>query len=609
MPTSITDLLTRLDKLVRDGGFEELETDSVEIKPVPAAGTEWKEIQKTANAFLNTRGGIILLGVKDEKGPPRRFTFAGYRPDAEPQLKELGKKFTTKDGTPLDVSDHVARIELHPFQGGSVAVVYVDELRADRKFVFFEGHAYRRLLTGDHRVSLAQIEEQEEFRQEAQAARELELVEDTTVEDLDLEALNQYIFHLNRSAQIETLKADTKSARTFLERKTFIRNEKFTILGMLTCGKNPGDHLGFRCHVHGYVDSPQVVAQDKQDFVGNIIPLMENCLAYVSRNIQVGVSGADGLRAQYPENVLRETVNNALAHRDYSTNKQGIITIKPNTHVRIQNPGAFRKRLLLETDELLPIRRIIPEAKPRNPKLADVLRVYRKWEGRGIGMSTLVNLCLQNQMDLPYYRLMHEEVALYLRAGTLVDDRMERLFSVYDRYIAEKLGGDKLTSGQQRVLAYLLKSEWANAQLNYTILLTPDNNHFHELSRLEGAGLISKHDSLSTPIYPVYVTNAVFRRNTVLEAAAKHFGADWSTLDQFARDVLFEVFCHTKYSSLRGASARQVAYLLWYASGQPEDIKQFDSHARNVRRVINRLLERKLIHAFGKPRRFAIPDL
>ncbi len=36
--------------------------------------------------------------------------------------------------------------------------------------------------------------------------------------------------------------------------------------------------------------------------------------------------------------------------------------------------------------------RIAPETKPRNPKLADVLRVYRKWEGRSIGMPTLVRL-------------------------------------------------------------------------------------------------------------------------------------------------------------------------------------------------------------------------
>ncbi len=123
---------------------------------------------------------------------------------------------------------------------------------------------------------------------------------------------------------------------------------------------------------------------------------------------------------------MRETVNNALAHRDYSVNKQAIIAIKPGIHIAIRNPGAFRSHLLIESpDHAIPLRRIIPEAKPRNPKLADVLRVYRKWEGRGIGMATLVNLCLENQIDLPYYRFFSQEVCLHLCAGRLVDERMK----------------------------------------------------------------------------------------------------------------------------------------------------------------------------------------
>ena len=192
MPDRIDKALKKLAALIAAGRFENVEDDGLEIKPTPSATSSWRESHKSANAFLNTRGGLLL---------------------------SLGK--------------------------------------------------------------------------------------------------------------VETIKADLAAARGFLARKLFIKDETVTTLGMLVCGQHVGDQLGFRCHVHGYVDAPQEVAQDKQDLIDNILPLMEKSLAYILRNIQIGISIAEGGTAvpQYPEEVLRETVNNALAHRDYSINKQVIISI------------------------------------------------------------------------------------------------------------------------------------------------------------------------------------------------------------------------------------------------------------------------------------------
>lgn len=586
-------ILNQLADLIQQGRFKELETEGLEIKPVPADGGDWKERHKSVNAFLNTRGGIMILGVKEEgTGTARRYVISEWKDHAEPNLKEFPRLFRDRKGVKLDLGDCFPPMEVRTLLGKRVAVVYVDELAADRKFVFFNGTAYKRILTGDHKLTDREVEVQEEFKEEAAHAKELQPVADMTEADLDLTKLNQFIFHLNQPKPVETLKPDVASARPFLERRCFLKDDAVTILGALVCGNHPGDRLGFRSHVHGYVDVPQQIAQDKQDFVDNVLQLMESSLGYLLRNIQMGISAEGGGTAvpQYPEEVLRETVNNALAHRDYSVNRQVIIAIKPGVHIAIRNPGRFRQTLVIEdANASIPVRRILPEAKPRNPKLADVLRVYRKWEGRGIGMATLVNLCLENRIDLPYYRIYTEEVCLHLCAGKLLDERMERLFESFDQHIAKRLEGGSLTEEQKLVLAYLIKSEWANEQLGYTILLTPDNNHFSALGNLEKAGLISKHP-LSTAAYPIYIADRVLVQRDYGKELRAMFGEAFDELDETAKGALGVVFRHNHFCKTKQVSAKQAAFALWYERGAPGgDFKEFDTFYRKVRNTFNKL--------------------
>lgn len=594
----IDHILARLSELVAQERFEELETDTLEIKPCPSENSEWKEIHKSVNAFLNTQGGILILGVTEKgQGEKRHYQLTGYHEHAEPKLKKLPEIFTDRTGHQQDLSFCFPSMAPRLFMNGRIAIIFVDELPADRKFCFLNGEAYKRVLTGDHKIKEEEIERQEEFKEEAYHARELQPVPNVTVEDLDLDRLNDYIQHLNRTIKVETIKSDFNTALPFLERKAFVKAGRITTLGMLVCGQHPGDYLGFRCQVHGYVDVPQTIAQDKQDLCDTILPLMEGSLAYILRNIHVGVSAAGGGSAtpQYPEELLRETINNALAHRDYAIDKQTIITISPGKKIDIQNPGTFRKHLLIQTRREPVVRRILPEAKPRNPKLADVLRVYRKWEGRGIGMATLVNLCLENKIDLPSYRFHSEEVILTIHSGKLLDDRMERFFESFNGYLSRRLNGLEITDNQKRVLAYLIKSEWANELFAFTILLTPDNNHFDELISLESAGLIQKHPE-SDQFHPVYTVDRELMKKDYLPELRNMFGSTFDALDSISKEILGALFRFNRFSTQRTLSAKQTSFFLWEQDNRPEsDIKAFDTYYRKIRRSINSLEETEFI--------------
>lgn len=605
-------LLARVERLIGAGAFEDQETDSVEIKPVPPTGADWLAVRESVCAFLNTQGGAVVLGIKEERTPQgKRYQVTGWRPEAEPQAALLREGWLDRQGRPLDVpAECFPAPAIRDFMGQRVAVLYVEPLPTDRKFAFLKRRdgalaAYRRVLTGDKEIQERDLDRQDEVRAEAFHARELDLVEGTSAADIDLGRLNEFIYALNRPKQVETIKPTLEDAGPFLDRKSFVREGKATVLGMLVCGKHPGDRLGFRCHLHGYVDAPQQVAQDKQDLIDNVLQLMDGGLGYVLRNIQVGVKAEGGGTSapQYPEDVLRETVNNALAHRDYTVDKQAFIAIKPGRHVMVRNPGKFRSHLLIERDGpgSRNLRRIIPEPKPRNPKLADALRAFKKWEGRGIGMSTLVGICLDDRMGLPTYQLLTEEVALYLKPGRLLDDRTRSLFEAFDGYLERRLGAAP-TREELLVLAYLVQSEWANRDNRYAILLTPDNNHHRALRRLESAGLVSLHEA-STPTYPVYVADPVLVDEGAGEGLNAAMAAAGEGLGAVEREVLAAAYRATKYSKSGSLSARKAAYALWYGAGKGEDIKAFEAHYRKVRKAVLELAGRGTLARSGPPAR------
>ena len=77
---SLEEILNRLAICIRNRAYESLETDWLEIKPVPSTGHAWDSIRDSIGAFLNTRGGVVILGIKDEQDPKRGPMFPVPRP-------------------------------------------------------------------------------------------------------------------------------------------------------------------------------------------------------------------------------------------------------------------------------------------------------------------------------------------------------------------------------------------------------------------------------------------------------------------------------------------------------------------------------------------------
>jgi len=603
-------ILNLVEDCIKNNYYKSVETENIELKPTPPTSKESISLLQSVCAFMNTNGGILIVGIKDNNNVQNKnYELKGYHEDFEPYLKIIGKKFTDKDLNPIDVSEYIVNYEIRDFMTSRVCIIYIDKLPDDLKYIFFEKAAYKRELTGDHKIAESQIASQEEFKEEIRNARELEIVRDATLDDVDIDKLNGYIQLLNRETKIETIKAGIEDAKAFLTRKKFLISNQVTTLGMLVCGKHIKDFLGWRSQVDAFVDTPFAVAQDKKSLIDNVIPLMEKSLGYILKNIQIGVSIEKGgtSKPEYPEQLLRETINNALAHRDYSIDKYININIKPNEHIEIRNPGAFKKMLLIEElSSEIPVRKIIPDSKPRNPKLADVLKVFDKWEGKSRGMSNLVNDTLDNKIDLPFYKFQSkDDLSLFIKKGKLLDEKMESLFTAYNGYIKRKLNGEDISTEQKLVLSYFYKSELENKNDRYTILLTKDNNHLAAINSLEDSGLIFRH-KISNELYPVFIIDRQLFKKDFIEELRKLFGADFDALSKIARDILNCIYEFNTYSEIKYPSANMVGNALWAKAGNANILTNFEAFKRTVRRAIEQMRTRGILLKNADKKRYEL---
>ncbi|MCE7955958.1 MAG: putative DNA binding domain-containing protein [Bacteroidetes bacterium] len=595
----IDKILLQLEEYIKTGTYSPVETDKIELKDL-STNNDWNELHKSTCAFLNSKGGIAVIGIKEDQ-KHGVFKFTGLNPNNEANIKLLPTLFADDEGRAIDLTEYVRPdlIEIKPFLTGQICLVFVEKLPDELKYVFYKGEAYERQGTGDHRIPPEKIQKQKELKEEIKNATELEFVPNATVEDLDIDKLNDYIIRLNSVVKVEAFKSDLQSALPFLNRKKFIRDGSPTLLGMLVCGKHIFDHVGGKCELDSYYETGSSLANDNKNYKDNIIPLMESGWNFTFSKIGTGISVQQGgtVIYEYPEDVIRETINNALAHRDYKSDRFSILRVRNNEFIEIRNPGKFKQEQLLFDELPIRLRRIIPIPKRQNSNLADVLKAYKRYEGRGIGMASLTNFALDNAIDVPYYRLYNEnEIGLYIPKGKVLDENSIAWLRSFNKYILTKTGGVELSGEQKTVLAYFKKSEVLNANERFTVNLTPDNNHFEVIKDLEKWQLISKLPQSNLEIQ-VFQIDPVLHRTDFSVEMRKVFGGAFEALPKETQDVLESIYQHNEFGTLAEISANLISTHLYYQkhSSVNVDVKDFGNFKRKVRSTINKLEKNKFI--------------
>lgn len=150
----------------------------------------------------------------------------------------------------------------------------------------------------------------------------------------------------------------------------------------------------------------------------------------------------------FNQEVIREAINNAVAHRDYRLNGEILIKQYPN-HLEIINPGGFPKGVNLKN--LLTV-----VSTPRNRRLAEVLAKTGTVERSGQGVDKIYFQSLSEAKGEPDYSQSDDfQVELHLRG--VVQDKAFALF--INKIQKEKPSEERLSVQEIIVLEKVRKQE------------------------------------------------------------------------------------------------------------------------------------------------------
>ena len=366
---------TDLVEIIANGenSVVEFKRDDVENHP----------LAKELVAFSNLEGGMVLLGVDDDG------TIVGLKRDNLEEWVMTACRDKIRPGI-IPSFQTIRDVE----SGKDVAVVRVP--RGDN--VHSQWHKNRHtyyIRVGSQSREPTPEELGRLFQQRGMFRADLRPVSGTSIIDLDRRRLKDYFGRVRQQNVPED--DDAEGWRTLLVNTEIMVEEGVSLSGMLLFGNTPNRFLpqaGIDAAAFPGTEK-DYAAKERRTLRGPMTPLMgadgeifeaglvEQAWEFVRRNIFVTASLEDGVRRverlTYPVEAVRETVVNALIHRDYLLANTDIELAIYQDRMEVVSPGKLPNGITTE-------RMRAGTRATRNQLLKDVMRDYGYLEHMGMGV-------------------------------------------------------------------------------------------------------------------------------------------------------------------------------------------------------------------------------
>jgi ATP-dependent DNA helicase RecG len=360
------------------------ENKNVEFKSDPH---DMDAIGRTACAFLNDKGGSILMGV-DGHGRPVGIS------NPQSVSKQIQRHL-------FDGLSPKAPCSVTVEQKGEIAIVLVDVPIGQEQPYAFRNRIYIRRRDRVRDASADQISRLVRRGPAVGSRWERLPVLGAEFSDLDKPLILETAALAARRGLIFK---DPQDPKEILRELNLLADGAILNSALVLFGKHPqARYPQTRIRAAVYQTDKTGEFNDRRDFEGNLFTLLKDIESFLKKHIRIAASfPSDRFQRmdipEYPFPALDEAVLNALIHRDY-TDFTGSVSVEiyPD-EIKIWNPGRLPSGLAVKD-----LAREHPSL-PRNPDIAQVVYLHGLIERVGRGTQSIITECLKARLVRPSWK-------------------------------------------------------------------------------------------------------------------------------------------------------------------------------------------------------------
>lgn len=309
------------------------------------------------------------------------------------------------------------------------------------------------------------------------------IIDYSSSKDIDMDSYNLFFKSVNNNSLKQLKEEKTPEEMLTIINAGSMKNNifHFNNAGALFFAKNINKfNISHEIKMAKFKNGTRADIIDRKNSYNTLIDLMEDVRLFFSRNTKTSsvVVGMDRIDLnEYPFEVVREAIVNAVAHRDYKINSSPITFYIYDNRIEITSPGKLIPPLTIATLE---------SANPlhRNKIICDIFSKTGYMEHYGTGISRMKKTMLEEGLKEPKFEEMGEffKVTLWARDENTIDPEL---------YKNNRNPLDKLGLNERQIKAFALM---VNENKTFTI-----NNYLNcfEISRVTASKDLNKLESLN----------------------------------------------------------------------------------------------------------------